>query len=268
MGLLHVGLGSGVALGPIIGGSLADAYGYGAAFFITAALLFIAGILVWLGVKENFEPSQDRDRHHTGFLARWRSILSYPGVLMTYGMRFMSQLGRMMIVPIAPLFIQMLLPNSQRLNTITGLTVGIAAGTTTISAFYLGRLGDRIGHRRIVILSFLAAALLYLAQSQVDSALHLLVLQGLVGIALGGIIPSISALLAKFTRSGEEGTVYGLDNSVDSAARSIAPLVGAGVAHVYGLRANFAASGILFFAAGLLALWRLPQINGGYNKQK
>lgn len=46
MGLLQVGLGSGVALGPIIGGSIADAYGYSAAFFVTAALLLIAGITV------------------------------------------------------------------------------------------------------------------------------------------------------------------------------------------------------------------------------
>jgi DHA1 family multidrug resistance protein-like MFS transporter len=231
-------------------------------------MLFLAGVMVWLGVKENFVPSQVSQRLRTGFVASWRSILSSSGVLMTYGMRFMSQLGRMMIVPIAPLFIQTLLPDSQRLNTITGLAVGIAAGTTTISAIYLGRLGDRIGHRRIVILSFFTAALLYLAQSQVNSALQLLVLQGLVGVALGGIIPSISALLAKFTRPGEEGAVYGLDNSIDSGARSIAPLIGGGVAQFYGLRSNFAASGILFFLAGLLALWRLPQINVRQDKQE
>jgi MFS transporter, DHA1 family, multidrug resistance protein len=266
MGLLQVGLGSGVALGPIIGGSIADAYGYSAAFFVTAAMLFISGLTVWLGVKENFQPSRDSDHSRSNFLAGWRSILLSPGVVMTYGMRFISQLGRMMIVPIAPLFIQTLLPDTQRVNTITGLTVGIAAGSTTISAIYLGKLGDRVGHRRIVIMSSFAAALLYMLQSQVNSALDLLVLQGLVGVAMGGIIPSISALLAKFTRAGEEGAVYGLDNSIDSGARSIAPLVGAGVALVYGLRANFVATGGLFFVAGLLALWRLPQINNTREK--
>jgi MFS transporter, DHA1 family, multidrug resistance protein len=90
----------------------------------------------------------------------------------------------------------------------------------------------------------------------------------LVGVAMGGIIPSISALLAKFTRAGEEGAVYGLDSSIDSGARTIAPLVGAGVAYAYGLRANFAATGVLFFVAGLLALWRLPQINSSLDDEK
>lgn len=263
MGLLQVGLGSGVALGPIIGGSIADAYGYSAAFFVTAALLFIAGITVWLGVEENFKKNQEVDRPTRGFIGEWRSILGSPGVVMTYGMRFISQLGRMMIVPVAPLFIQVLLPDTQRVNTITGLVVGVSSAATTLSAIYLGRLGDRVGHRRIVILSAFAAALLYLPQSMVSSALQLLVLQGLVGVALGGIIPAISALLAKFTRGGEEGAVYGLDNSINAGARSIAPLIGAVVAQAYGLRATFVATGGLFFAAGLLALWRLPQIKIG-----
>lgn len=84
-----------------------------------------------------------------------------------------------------------------------------------------------------------------------------------MGVALGGIIPAISALLAKFTRDGEEGAVYGLDNSINAGARSVAPLVGAMVAQAYGLRATFVATGGLFFSAGLLALWRLPQINSG-----
>lgn len=81
-----------------------------------------------------------------------------------------------MIVPVAPLFIQVLLPDTQRVNTITGLVVGVSSAATTLSAVYLGRLGDRVGHRRIVILSAFAAALLYLPQSMVNSALQLLVL--------------------------------------------------------------------------------------------
>ena len=38
--------------------------------------------------------------------------------------------------------------------------------------------------------------------------------------AIGGMIPSISALLARYTRPGLEGAVYGLDNSIGSGARA------------------------------------------------
>jgi DHA1 family multidrug resistance protein-like MFS transporter len=259
MGLLQVGLGSGLALGPLIGGVVADAVGYYAAFYVTAALLFIAGVLVLLGVEENFVPADSPDGEAAGLIAEWRHILSATGVLITYSLRFCVQLGRMMIVPIAPLFVQMLLGDSAHVNTFTGLVVASAAATTTLSAVYLGRLGDRIGHRRILILTTLLAALLYLPQSLVTQGWQLLALQALVGVAMGGIVPAISALLARYTQEGEEGAVYGLDNSINSGARAAAPLLGASVAVWFGLRATFAATALILLGAGLLAARGLPR---------
>jgi DHA1 family multidrug resistance protein-like MFS transporter len=260
MGLLQVGLGAGVALGPLIGGLIADAYGYQAAFYVTAALLLLSGILVGWGVEEDFVRPETPAGQRLSLSAGWRHVLAAPGVATTYAMRFISQMGRMMIVPIAPLFIQTLLPDAERLNTFTGLVVGIAAGATTISAVYLGRLGDRVGHRRVIILSALVATALYLVQSQVRDGWQLLVLQALVGVAMGGIIPTISALLAGFTQAGEAGAVYGLDNSIDSAGRSLAPLLGSAVAVWFSLRATFIATGLLFLLTGLLAAKLLPRV--------
>ncbi len=259
MGLLQVGSGSGLALGPLIGGLLADAVGYYAAFYVTAALLFIAGVLVLLGVEEHFVPADSPDGEVAGFMAEWRHILSATGVPVTYSLRFAVQLGRMMIVPIAPLFVQMLLGDSGYVNTFTGLVVASAAATTTLSAVYLGRLGDRVGHRRILMITTLLAALLYLPQSLVTRGWQLLVFQALVGVAMGGIIPAISALLARYTQAGEEGAVYGLDNSINSGARAVAPLLGAAVAVWFGLRATFAATALILLGAGLLAARGLPR---------
>lgn len=259
MGLLQVGLGAGIALGPLIGGSIADAFGYRYTFFVTSVLLFISGVTVLLGVNEQFEPVKKLTSGWRSFVTEWRRVLSAAGIVSTYSMRFITQLGRMMIIPIAPLFIQVLLVDTTRLNTFTGLVVGAASATTTISAVYLGRLGDRVGHRRVLIISAFAAAALYLPQSLVTAGWQLLILQALVGVALGGIIPTISALLARYSRPGEEGAVYGLDNSINAGSRAAAPLLGAAVGFWFGLRATFVATALLFLVAGLLAAWRLPQ---------
>jgi DHA1 family multidrug resistance protein-like MFS transporter len=259
MGSLQVGLGAGVAVGPLIGGLIADSYGYSFTFFITAALLFISGLTVFFGVHEQFIPQEGLKLGWRSFMTGWRAILSTAGVSVTYGMRFVSGLGRMIIIPVAPLFIQLLLPGSERVNTVTGLVVGSAAATTTISAVFLGVLGDRVGHRRILIGCAFVAALLYLPQSMVTDAWQLLLLQALVGVAIGGIIPSISALLYRYAQSGEAGAVYGLDNSINAAARAAAPLMGAAVAYWFSLRATFIATALLFLAMAILALWRLPK---------
>ena len=65
--------------------------------------------------------------------------------LFHYGMRFMSSLGRMIIIPIIPLFIEGLMVEQSGINTFTGLVIGAGSAATTLSAVYLGRLGDRIG---------------------------------------------------------------------------------------------------------------------------
>ncbi|NIM93372.1 MAG: MFS transporter [Anaerolineales bacterium] len=259
MGLLQVAVGIGVALGPLIGGAVADAFGYSASFFITSALLFLAGILVLFGVQENFVPTEDSQGRGGSFLARWGGLLSMEGVKPTYGLRFMSQLARMMIIPILPLFVLELLIEDTGVNTFTGLVIGVGAAATTLSAVYLGRLGDRVGHRRVLVVSAFSAALLYLPSSWVTEGWQLLVLYGLIGVAMGGIIPAISALLVSYTLPGEEGAVYGLDNSIRAGARSLAPLIGSSVALWFGMRSTFLATSLLFFIAGLLAIWRLPK---------
>lgn len=260
MGLLQVGFGAGIALGPVIGGIIADQLGYAQAFYVTSALLTCAGLLVLFGVKENKDSSIEGRKQKTGIIRSWRKIIRSQGVGVAYTLRFMTSLGRMMIIPIAPLFVEILVGGQDGVNTITGLMVGIGYATTTLSSLWLGKLGDKVGHHKIILATLLAAGVLYFPQSLVSDAYQLLVLQGLVGIALGGIIPTISALLARLISPGGEGAAYGLDNSVNSAARSIAPLLGAGVASWFGIRATFSATGLFFLLSFLVAFLYLPRL--------
>jgi DHA1 family multidrug resistance protein-like MFS transporter len=262
MGLLQMGLGTGIAFGPMIGGALADAFSYAIVFYVTGALLFLAGATVLVGVKEEFVPDETPVKKGEGFIVKWRDIFTMPGVFMAFSMNFLAQLGRMMIIPIIPLFVETLLVESDTLNTFTGLVTGVSSAATTLCAVYFGRLGDRVGHRRILIASLFFSACMYLPQSIVDKGWQLLVLYALVGIGLGGIIPSVNALLARYTHSGAEGSVYGLDNSIRAGARSLAPMIGSGLAVWFGLRGTFVATTLVFIIAGFLAYWRLPETGG------
>jgi MFS transporter, DHA1 family, multidrug resistance protein len=259
MGLLTVSMGAGVALGPLIGGVIADVFSYSAAFYVTGALLLIAGLIVLFGIQETFVKPEAKDGKQPGILVSWWTILTARGVSVAYVMRFMGQLAGNLILPIAPLFILSLMGGSGSVNTMTGMVVGVSSATTTASAVYMGRLGDRIGHRRIIITCSIAAGIFYIIQWRVNAPWQLLVLQALVGIAVGGIAPSISALLAKFSHPGQEGAVFGLDNSITSGARSVSPMIGAAVAHSLSLRASFLAAAVLYLALAVVASRRLPE---------
>jgi DHA1 family multidrug resistance protein-like MFS transporter len=263
MGLMQVALGIGVALGPILGGTVADAVGYRAAFYVTAALLAVSGVVVLVGVREDFVPPRAPEGRRPGFWSEWGRILAAPGVRMTYGLRFMNQMGRMIFVPILPLFALELLAGPERVNSFTGLVVGASAAAAAVFAVYLGRLGDRIGHRPIVVASFAGAGVFFLLQSLVTAGWQLLALQAAVGVFLGGIVPGISVLLARYTRCGDEGAVYGLDNSITSGARALAPMLGVAIAMGLGFRAVFVAAAALYLAGSLLAARGLPRAGEG-----
>lgn len=260
MGMIQVALWGGIAVGPLIGGTIADIAGYRMAFVLTSVLLFVAGLMVFFGVNETFTPVARAENGAFGLLAGWQHVFRAPGVTMAYMLRFLGDLARVIVIPIAPLFILTLLPESARVNTFTGLVVGLSAAAGTATAVYLGRLGDRVGHRRVLKMSALIAGLFFLPQALVREAWQLLVLQALTGAAAGGITPALSALLAGYTEPGEEGSVFGLDNSIAAASRAVAPLIGSGVATWLGLRATFVTTGLVFLLVALLAVWRLPEV--------
>lgn len=260
MGMLQVGLGAGIAFGPILGGAIADAFGYAAAFLVTSLLLLISGLMVLFGVKEKFDREAAADSRSTSFLQLWKQVFTTRGMLMSYTLRFLSQLGRMMFVPVAPFFVEQLMSGSAGVNSFTGLVLGLGAGATTLSSGYFGRLGDRIGFRTLVSISAIAAGLLYLPQSLVQTPWQLLALSLLVGVAMGGVLPLISALLARYSNVGGEGSVYGIDNAVRASARAIAPLIVTAVMLASGIRKTFILTGGIFILTGVLARYCLIEV--------
>lgn len=257
MGMLQMGLWIGVAAGPLLGGLIADMVGYRAAFLVTAAMLLISGMIVTFGLRHVTKPEQSK--HPARGMAGWRAILTAPGVSLVFLVRFCNWLSQTMLLPILPLFIQALLGSTKGSNSFIGLVQGISSAAGTLSAVYLGRLGDRIGHRPVLIGSVLAAALCSFPQALVTAGWQLLVLQALFGIAAGGMAPSLSALLTRFTQPGSEGAVYGLDNSIAAGARTIAPLIGAGLASMLGPRSLFVIAGSLLLLATWVSIRWMPQ---------
>ncbi len=263
MGVLQLGLWSGVAIGPLLGGILADVFGYRVAFYFTGALLFIGGVLVHSFVQE--PETNPRSTKPQSMMSEWTHILASPGIALIFLFRFMSWLGRNILIPYLPFYVGILMAGQGQVNTMTGLTIAIASAAGTLTSVSLGNLGDRIGYKRILIGCAIVAALAYILQFWVANVWQLILLQAITGAAAGGMMPILSALLNQFTTPGEEGAAFGIDNSVTSLSRAVAPLVGAIIVgwtiHQYGIERYefvFVAAGILFILTALLAVWKLP----------
>ncbi len=262
LGLLQMAVWSGASVGPLLGGLVADTWGYRAAFWVTGILLFLAGLTVWRFVSEDFQPpTRESGSASGGFWAGVTLVIHQHSLLSLFSIRFITRLAVRMIGPVLPLFVQTIAPSTARLATTTGLISGVQAGTSAIGAVTLGRAGDRIGYRRVLLACMVAGAILYVPQFFVTTPWQLLILQGAVGLVMSGVLASLSALLAILAPEGRQGAVYGVDASVVSAANAVGPMLGASIAATVGLRAPFLlTAGGLALAAGLV--WLLVPRNG------
>ena len=265
LGMLQMAIWSGASLGPLVGGLIADAWGYRAAFWVTGILLFLAGLTVWRFVEEDFRPpTHDKDRAGGGFWKGVRLVVHQRPLLSLFSVQFVARLAARLIGPVLPLVVQSLVAPTARLATITGLISGVQAGAGAIGAVTLGRASDRLGYRRILISCTALGAILYIPQFFVTTPWQLLILQGAVGLAMSGVLTSISALLANLAPEGRQGAVYGVNASVISTANAVGPMLGASIAAVVGLRAPFLlTTGGLVLATGLA--WLLVPKSGQEN---
>lgn len=253
MGTVNMSRWVGLALGPIMGGYLGEHFGFRESFWITGALLGVAGLGVVFLVREDFVPKPKSER--PSFLSSYRSLISAPGMKGLYSLTFLRSMGATLITPIMALFILSLnLGVETGAAQVTGLALGAAALTSAISAVYLGRLGDKIGHNKILIGSALAAMLFNIPQIFAQEPWQMVFLQALSGIALGGLVPSTAALMNFWSPQGSQGATYGLDNSVQAAARTVAPLISAGIATWIGYRGVFAGTAVVYLLIAVVAV--------------
>jgi DHA1 family multidrug resistance protein-like MFS transporter len=249
LGLLQMAVYSGASAGPLLGGLVADHFGYRAAFVLTGTLLFLAGMMVAIFVHEEFEPSPPEAGSRKGdFWLGVRAVFRSRELLVVLGIELMMRLGARIMGPVFPLFVQTLVPGEARIASLVGLITGLGAATSAVGAVLLGRASDRFGYRTVLLTCALGMAVVYVPQFFVTTPVQLLILQAAAGAAMGGGLAAIGALLANLSPEGRQGAVYGLDWSVVSAANGLGPITGAAVAVGLGLRAPF------LFAAGVYGL--------------
>jgi len=264
MGMMQTASWAGASIGPMIGGALEYFFGYRLSFVVTAGLLLVGGLLVLFGVKEDFQRPADDEHGVSGMLHAWRAVIKTTGVPLAYFLRFSAWLGRTMLVPFLPLFIATITVDKELAGMYTGLAIGLAALSSTLSGVVLGRLSDRVGYKPILVVSAFACAVFYVPMAYVTNVFQLIAVNVLIGLAIGGVLPSISAMLARLTPRGVAGSVYGIDTSVAAASRAVAPIVAGVIVTLTSLpgdtnyRTIFLVTAALFLVTALVAAWRLP----------
>jgi DHA1 family multidrug resistance protein-like MFS transporter len=100
-------------------------------------------------------------------------------------------------------------------------------------------LGDRIGQRKVLTLALSAAACMYIPQALAGSIGVLLVGRFLLGLFIGGMIPSLNVLVKIKAPVQMQATAFGFNSSSTFLGNLIGPLIGSSVAAAYGIKNVF-----------------------------
>lgn len=266
MGLLQTSVFAGASIGPMIGGFVSDIAGHRATFFVTAAFLMVAGIVVTAVVREEFVPQQQHGRFLQNLVPDFGPVLHSRALMALLFVGFAIQIANAVVNPILPLFIQQISSVRSAVATETGLILGLSALSAALSAAIAGKFSYRVGYRKMLGAMLVGAFLFTLPQAFVHSTMQLLVLRVLGGLFLGGALPSVNALIAENTDRSAQGSVYGINTSVSSAGMALGPALGAIVAVAWGYAAAFVATAAVLlltaFSIAALAANRTRGRNG------
>ena len=253
LGLLQTAVFVGNSLGPLLGGVISDAAGYEATFLATGALLAVSGLIVVAFVREEFVPpvqsARDSTRH--GWRDAFALLRDTPGLGAVIVTLFLVSTAQNAMGPVLPLFVQHLVSDAHtQIASVAGLVIGISAVTSALAAVFAGRLGDRVGHGRLMAACAIAGGVLYFPQAWVSGPYELLAWRAVLGLFTGGLMPGTMAVVAVQTPARHRGWVFGLTTTATALGGAAGPVLGATAATVLGLRATFIVTGAVLTVAG------------------
>lgn len=244
LGTLSTGLTAGVLIGPLLGGTLSEAFGMRGTFLLVGLILFICCLLTIFGLREDFQPVEKGEMMTLSqVFARIPSKSMLIGLFVT---SMIMQISAQSIAPMLALYIRYL---GQRDNILfySGLIVSAMGFSSLLSTPFLGKLGDRIGNHRLLLMGLFYSFILYFLCGFAGSALQLGILRFAYGFGVGALMPSVNSLLTKMTPKEGISRIFSFNQSFSYIGQVLGPFVGSAVATGLGYRWVFFVTAMIVF---------------------
>ena len=256
LGTLSTGVLAGNLLGPLVGGILPGLVGIRNTFFFAGGVIFIAFLATSFLIREDKTNAQRKAARHVG--SAWAKIPDRRPVLAMLLTALLLLLANMSVEPIITVYVAQLVADPSKVVLVSGLVMSAAALGSILAAPRIGRLADRIGHWKVVVVCLLAAAVLLIPQAFVTAGWQLILLRFLMGMALAGLLPCITALIRHSVPDAVSGNILGYSQSAQYAGQVSGPLLGGVLGAHFGMRSVFLATSVLLFG-GAAYNWVLSQ---------
>ena len=225
----------GYSLGPLVGGFIAEAFGYRTSFFAGAGLMLLGLVLVVYLVRED-KNSYGKKLYKPGMKPKWNNIFT-PYIILLLFMLFFQRISRSVFSPYMPLYVQGVLGGIKGAAQTTGAINGIVGFATATAGIIFGRLGDRINKMKLSICLLASGVILSFGLYFTNTLPMFIGFYGLLFFLIGGIEPVITSSTAAKTPASQRGFLFGIQGLAGSIGWIMSPVLGSWISITYEIKA-------------------------------
>ena len=251
LGLLASANLAGSLIGPLLGGYIADTVGIRNDFITVGTLMGLAGVLATIFIHENYVPQPNPEKLSIRKLKE--QIPEFNSIVALCVASFIYAICIMSLQPVISVYIKGIVPSdTENLAFIAGAVFSAMGIAQLMSSSPLGKLVDKIGPRKVLVVSLIYVGILNIPQAYVSDVYQLTMIRFLQGFGLGGMLPALNTYLSSKTPREFTGQVFSYNQSCLFFGYFLGSVGGASLMAWLGFTTLFWVSGGLFIIS---ALW-------------
>lgn len=254
MGYFQAAMVMGIMFGPLLGGTIADTFGYRTPFFFFAFLAFLCLLSVQFFLPPIHRKGAGKDRSST--FSQILYFMKIPRVRIMTFMQFLCNFGITGIGPILPLYLkQMIGTSSDMVATIVGFIIFISGGCSAFMSLNVGRITERIRPHRLLIGATFFVGFTFLMQYMMSSVSGLGFWRAVTGLGMGLIAPCTNTIIARSVPPEKRSIIFGVVSSIFLMGNVAGPVCSGALARWLGYPSVFWSTAIAFWLAACVIVW-------------
>ncbi|MFN0072306.1 MAG: MFS transporter [Chloroflexota bacterium] len=257
VGMLQAAQFLALAIGPAVGGVMADRWGLRVNFYAAGALCLLSLFLLLWGYRDipgsAAAPNQKRPR------PSFRDVVTLPNLAVAMAVLGMLQFVDRSVMLMVPVYVAVLDPTNQAIASLSGLVIAIGALATAASSWIYGRLSLQIPAARLLPVALGLGLALCAPIAFAADVWQLLVMRSALGLLAGGAIAMLYTAASRGFPAERTSSGMALLGTAGMIAGALGPAL-AGVLATINIQSIFLIDSVLF-ALGLLLMlvaWRRP----------
>ncbi|RMU97316.1 Multidrug resistance protein B [Pseudomonas syringae pv. tomato] len=250
LGVLSSGIMAGSLAGPLMGGVLPPLIGIRNTFFLAGGVIFITFLATLLLLREM--PRKAPSRATDSALPAVVKLSGEQRRMITcmFVVASLVMFSTMSVEPIITVYLRQL--KTDNVTMMAGVVMSATALGSILAASRLGRLADRIGYIPVLTSCLAMTALTLIPQAWVSNVWQLAALRFFMGLALGGLLPCVAAIIRHTVPNEVAGRMLGYSTSSQYLGQVLGPLAGGLLGGYLGIGSVFLGTAMVLAACSIM----------------